>query len=245
MKKYKYLIFDADHTLIDFEADEREAFRRIFRECGVEADAETLARCRQLSVKTWDDAGLSNVGDETIQRTYHDLYRSHLTLLFTRIFREYPAPISPREAEDKFLRYLEDGGAQVRDAEPVLAALSCHSGGDYKICVATNGLHSIQTGRLRAMEKYFYRIYISEDIGVIKPLSAFFSRVLSDLKASPDECLMIGDSLESDIAGAEGAGIASCWLNADGRTNRTAFLPDYEIASLKELLPILGLSPSF
>ena len=25
MKRYRYLIFDADHTLIDFEADEREA----------------------------------------------------------------------------------------------------------------------------------------------------------------------------------------------------------------------------
>lgn len=28
MKRYKYLIFDADHTLIDFAADEREAFKR-------------------------------------------------------------------------------------------------------------------------------------------------------------------------------------------------------------------------
>ncbi len=29
MKRYRYLIFDADHTLIDFEADEREAFKKI------------------------------------------------------------------------------------------------------------------------------------------------------------------------------------------------------------------------
>ena len=47
MKRYRYLIFDADHTLIDFEADEREAFKKIFAECGRETDAEMLTRCRQ------------------------------------------------------------------------------------------------------------------------------------------------------------------------------------------------------
>ena len=87
MKKYKYLIFDADHTLIDFAADEREAFKRIFAECGMATSGEMLDRCRALSEKTWDDAGLSDVDDERIQRTYHDLYRSHLDLLFTRIYR--------------------------------------------------------------------------------------------------------------------------------------------------------------
>ena len=87
MKRYKYLIFDADHTLIDFAADEREAFKRIFAECGVETSGAMLDRCRWWSEKTWEDAGLSNVNDETIQRTYHDLYKSHLELLFARIFR--------------------------------------------------------------------------------------------------------------------------------------------------------------
>ena len=241
MKKYKYLIFDADHTLIDFAADEREAFKRIFAECGMATSREMLDRCRALSEKTWDDAGLSAVDDERIQRTYHDLYRSHLDLLFTRIYREFPPvrPISPREAGEKFLRYLEDGGAQVKDAEKVLFALAEPFGGQYRICVATNGLHSIQTGRLRALEKYIYKLYISEDVGVIKPLSAFFFRVLSDLNAEKSECLMIGDSLQSDIAGAEGAGIDSCWLNAERKENRSDVKPDYEISSLKELLDIL------
>lgn len=239
-EKYKYLIFDADHTLIDFEADEREAFKKIFAEYGAEADAETLNRCRAWSVKTWDDAGLSNVGDEKIQRAYHDLYRSHLKLLFMRIFREYPLPAEPSAAGEKFLRYLEYGGAQIRDAERVLSVLSEASGGRYKICVATNGLHSIQTGRLGPMERYFYRVYISEDVGAIKPLTAFFARILDDLGALPSECLMIGDSLESDILGARRAGIDSCWLNESGRANETELRPDYEIRGLKQLLDILG-----
>ena len=99
MKRYKYLIFDADHTLIDFAADEREAFKRIFAECGVETSGAMLDRCRWWSEKTWEDAGLSNVNDETIQRTYHDLYKSHLELLFARIFREFPPKNAPAPRE--------------------------------------------------------------------------------------------------------------------------------------------------
>ena len=91
MKRYKYLIFDADHTLIDFAADEREAFKRIFAECGVETSGAMLDRCRWWSEKTWEDAGLSNVNDETIQRTYHDLYKSHLELLFCAHFSRVSA----------------------------------------------------------------------------------------------------------------------------------------------------------
>ena len=110
MKRYKYLIFDADHTLIDFAADEREAFKRIFAECGVETSGAMLDRCRWWSEKTWEDAGLSNVNDETIQRTYHDLYKSHLELLFARIFREFPpknAP-APREVGELIERKISE-----------------------------------------------------------------------------------------------------------------------------------------
>ena len=115
MKKYDYLIFDADHTLIDFEADEREAFRKIFALCGRRADEDMLARCRELSVRTWDDVGLSDVDDAVIQRTYHELYRSHLPLLFSRIFREFPTEMSPERAAEIFLRLLEEGGATVAE----------------------------------------------------------------------------------------------------------------------------------
>ena len=136
-----YLIFDADHTLIDFEADEREAFRKIFALCGRRADEDMLARCRELSVRTWDDVGLSDVDDAVIQRTYHELYRSHLPLLFSRIFREFPTEMSPERAAEIFLRLVEEGGAPEKGAEKVLSVLSEATGGKYRICVATNGVY--------------------------------------------------------------------------------------------------------
>jgi FMN phosphatase YigB (HAD superfamily) len=45
----------------------------------------------------------------------------------------------------------------------------------------------------------------------------------------------IGDSLDTDVAGAQRAGAVSVWLNRDRRPNYTSIGPDYEIHSLMEL----------
>jgi FMN phosphatase YigB (HAD superfamily) len=235
---YKYLIFDADHTLIDFARDEKEAFRLILADCGIPTSDEVLETCRALSEQTWNEVGLSDVYDRRIQRVYHRLYRGHLKLLFTRIFALYPptAPLSPVAAGERFLKYLEADGLPMQNVESVLSALSRT---DYKLCVATNGLHDIQSGRLAPLADFFYRIYVSEDLNVIKPLPAFFEKILLDLSASADECLMIGDSLSSDMVGALSVGMDRCWLNPHKLDN-----PDvpvtYEIRDLSELLDILG-----
>jgi hypothetical protein len=51
----------------------------------------------------------------------------------------------------------------------------------------------------------------------------------------------VGDSLESDVAGAKGVGSISVWLNRDRVANNTPIQPDWEIASLSELPNIVNL----
>ena len=109
----------------------------------------------------------------------------------------------------------------------------------YELCVATNGMTEMQYGRLSELAKYFKGIYISEEMGVIKPLPAFFDRILEEMRVKREECLMVGDSLSSDVRGANLSGIDSCWLNRRGERNETEIKPTYEVKSLKELLTIL------
>ncbi len=45
-----------------------------------------------------------------------------------------------------------------------------------------------------------------------KPEPAVYQPVLQQLGLSPDRVLAVGDSLHTDIAGAAGVGIASCWV---------------------------------
>ncbi len=50
---------------------------------------------------------------------------------------------------------------------------------------------------------------------------------------------MIGDSLSSDIQGANNAGLPCCWFNPRGLARPEGLRIDYEIRTLEELLPIV------
>ena len=53
---------------------------------------------------------------------------------------------------------------------------------------------------------------------------------------------MLRDSLKNDVAGANGVGAVSVWLNRDNQEKDTGIVPDYEICSLSEIANILNLS---
>lgn len=61
--------------------------------------------------------------------------------------------------------------------------------------------------KLLGIEKCFDGIYLSSDFGVRKPDPGFIGSLLEREKLKPDECLMIGNDMSTDIAGARRVGI--------------------------------------
>lgn len=239
MKKYKYLIFDADHTLLHYIKDETSAFEDLYKELGLAYTKELAKASRFYSESVWTKTGLYDVHDEKIQREYHTLYRTHLYDVFVRIFEQFPCNADPKTTSRRFLELLAREGAMMDGAEDVVKKLSKKSGGEYDVCIATNGLLEIQRARLCKLFPYAKAVFVSEELGCIKPLPEFFERMLESLQAESKECLMIGDSLSSDVAGAMAVGMDSCWYNPGGQENATGFQPTYEIHTLEKLLEIL------
>lgn len=236
MQKYECLIFDVDHTLLDYTADEHAAFTRLFRRFNIPMRREDIARCNTISHETWTQAGLFDVHDEKIQAQYHTLYKTHLALLFSKVFAEFSIDGDVKAYSEQFLKELEEEGRAFAKAEEVLSALQKK----YRLFVATNGLSSIQRGRLKKLAPYFESAFISEEIGFIKPREEFFSHALLKTGTEKEKVLMIGDSLSSDVVGAKNFGLAACWFNPFNQENLSAVLPDYEIENLTELLDILA-----
>ena len=56
-------------------------------------------------------------------------------------------------------------------------------------------------------------LIISEDVGVNKPDKAIFEHALHKAGAQLHESIMIGDSLEADIRGAQGFGMKAIFFN--------------------------------
>lgn len=216
-KRYTHVIFDADDTLLNYRADERDAFFRLFSALGVSPSPALLSYCNDVSEKIWTETGLYDVSSPRIQREYHALYRSHVERIFEEIFSfcskqnvTFSKAISPAEARDLFLKELETGGNYVDGAEETLCTL--HSRG-YIVSVATNGLAAIQLGRTKPFRSVVSHLFVSESLGAIKPAARFFELLLKELNAKKEDCFFVGDSLSSDVTGAKNAGIDCCYFN--------------------------------
>ena len=103
------------------------------------------------------------------------------------------------------------------------------------MCAATNGLACVQRPRVGALGGRIDRLFCSEEMGVVKPMGAFFARVLEETGAQAEACLMVGDSLRSDISGAKRAGMRTIWVNRK-RQAAGEYAPDEAVENLKQIL---------
>lgn len=91
------------------------------------------------------------------------------------------------------------------------------------------------------LEDYFEFVVFSQDIQVEKPDPRFFEIAAEQSGFELTKMLHVGDSLENDVFGAKNVGGYTVWLNRIGETNNTEIIPDYEVTSLIQILPILGM----
>lgn len=88
------------------------------------------------------------------------------------------------------------------------------------------------------LENRFRFVVFAHDHGIKKPDPRLFKIALKQANCSKDEFLHIGDSIESDIIGAQRAGVKAVFLNR--KNEDTANFPvDYEVSSLLELPELL------
>lgn len=128
------------------------------------------------------------------------------------------------------------------DALPTLSRLKTLG---YKTGIVTDGLSVKQWEKLirLGVEDMFDTVVISEDVGTEKPDPKIFRKACMDLGVNPDECLYVGDRLDTDILGANRSGMVSVrLLRGRYKEQKPTGLQDrpmYEIKRLSEVLEIL------
>ncbi len=108
----------------------------------------------------------------------------------------------------------------------------------YKLLLLTNGSPDLQQEKLDGVPElppYFDHIMISGNYGYGKPDERLFQEALRLLEVEPQEAVMVGDKLTTDILGANRTGIASVWINRRGMTADGEIQPRYEITTLRDL----------
>ena len=112
--------------------------------------------------------------------------------------------------------------------------------GKYNLYILSNGFQELQCHKMRSagIDRFFKKIVLSDDIGILKPWPEIFHFALSATQSEVRDSLMIGDSWENDVAGAKGVGMHQVFYNVTGK-EELPFQPTYHISNLKELMQIL------
>jgi putative hydrolase of the HAD superfamily len=77
-----------------------------------------------------------------------------------------------------------------------------------------------------------------------KPHARAFELALAHWNATPEEAVMVGDSLEADIMGAQNLGMKAVWISRRAKFSEDEMQrikPDFSLRKLPELLPTLDM----
>lgn len=223
--KYTTLLFDSDDTLLDFGKAEKQALSVTLSSFAPNCGDEIVAKYKEINRGLW-------AAYEKGEITRDDIFSRR----FAETFAYFGVTLPDIDIADFYQTKLSECHELMDGTEEVLSSLY----GRFDMHIITNGKKSTQERRLHesGIEKYFGKIFISEDLGTQKPAAKYFDIVFDTLGISRDEALIIGDSYTSDITGGISAGVDTCWLNHKGRTEYDK-RPTYEIKKLTELLEIL------
>ncbi len=195
--------------------------------------------CRDVGISSWEGLWAEFSGDD-----------EHLTWLrgwsATYRFETWSRALSDVGVEDGDLaRHLAEAFVEIRkglfEPFPETTTVLEDLRGKVRLVLATNGAPDLQRLKLETsgLASYFDEVLVSGDIGYGKPHPRYFEHALRLADAGPDEALMVGDSLERDIRGAQDVGIRGVWVNRK-REKPGATLPFAEIGSLLELSDLAG-----
>lgn len=234
--KYRFLLFDVDNTLLDFDANEAESFRSMMKEVGEIWTQEIYETYREKNIKLWKMIERKEISvEEGVNRRFSDL------MAF------YGKSVDGRKWETIYRSYLNQGIQKIPHVDSVLQNLKEQG---YELYVITNGVEETQVCRMKksGLEQYFKKSFISGKIGAGKPSKEFFDYVKSHIQGFDEKIsLVIGDSLTSDIKGGINGGMDTCWFCREKENGvwkdelkESGLQPDYIISELTELLGVLS-----
>jgi len=226
--KYKWLLLDADNTIMDFTKASHAAFDQICEDFKLGNPAKLYPIYQKHNHAAWS-------AFEEKKITADQLKIDRMTHFLKAIKKK---GIAPSYLNQQYLQSLMIQSELYDGVEEVLQELK-H---DYILSIVTNGLKEVQRPRVNRLDldHYFASVIVSDEIGIAKPDIQYFEHAYKTIRNPPPKSnlLVVGDNLYSDILGGINFGISTCWIS-HGRVNNTDIKPDYTINNFLELPTVL------
>ncbi len=202
------VLFDLDQTIFDHRGASRSAL------AGLQAEHFSLGA---VPIVDLDEAAF-----QILNRTHTKVMAGSLTPIEARIERlrdlfewcgesietDRLVPIAERHVQLYRAAWRAFDGA---------AELLASIGQSQKVGIVTNNFVNQQESKLKecGLKGLIDFMVTSEEVGVPKPATEIFEAALERGGADPGEAVMVGDSWEVDVLGAQAAGIRPVWFNPE------------------------------
>jgi len=205
----EHVFFDLDHTLWDFEKNSGLTFEKIFIENKIDVKIDDFLKVYvPLNLAYWKLYRNEKVSKEELR--YARLKKSFDAISYT---------VSDTLIDKLATEYIENLAEFNHLFEGAFELLD-YLKEKYTLHIITNGFEEIQSKKMvnSKLHHYFDQIITSESVGVKKPNPKVFNFALESAKATKENSIMIGDSLEADIQGALNVGLKAIHCVFDDAT---------------------------
>ena len=218
-------LLDADETILDFVRSSRESFFIAMQQLGLLLGENEFLQFKAINDGLWQEYEQGTVTKPQLMKER-----------FARLFEALGVNADAVQANTLYFTTLCGRGYLLPGAEDFLRSLNTRS-----------RVFSSPTARpRRSTADCVLSAWNTSLTGSLFPMRSafpsrtrvFFAYVLDKAGLQSGECAVIGDSLTSDIRGANNAGILSIWYNAKGKIAEGAH-PDHTARSYAKILEIV------
>jgi 2-haloacid dehalogenase len=187
MGRFRTILFDADNTLFDFKACEKEALRLAFEEFRYPLNQEIAETYERINHELWKQFEKGIIDRETV------IYSR-----FGKLFEAIGIDDDGIAFEDAYQELLGMQHFFIEGAFQIIKDLY----EQFDLYIVTNGVTATQLRRLKesGVDLYMKKIFVSEETGYQKPMKEYFDYCFARIENfNKEEAIIIGDSLSSDI----------------------------------------------
>lgn len=229
--QYEHLFFDLDHTIWDFDKNAEETLFELYhsynlKNLGLHSVDRFIEVYTENNHKLWAAYHIGEISKQQLRETR-----------FAKTFADLGVlpDLIPRQFEDDYVSICPTKTNLFPEAHETLSYLKER----YSLHLISNGFKESTELKIgnNNLDVYFENIVISEVIGVNKPDRAIFEHALGLADAQINHSVMIGDSIEADIRGAQNIGMKAIYFNPEGKDKPLDV--EHQIRRLSELKDIL------
>jgi len=244
--QFQAVLFDLGQTLLDYGPHSRWREFRIQRMRELYPLATQLWGAICLSADEFGEAVGGGIQTDRMREVEHN----GIAVPFRERLREALAGVGIRADDGGIERMAEAFNEPIREwprpFPETPAALERLRSRGVKLAIITNAPWDTAGELLYSdLERYGLRGFFGAFVGSgevpwRKPHPEFMWTAASGLGVAPEQCLVVGDNLMADIAGATAAGMKSAWMDRDGAAAPDEPRPDWVVKSLDEVVAIVS-----